>query len=209
MKRLLLFIILIAGVLSSFAQQVQEVVYLKNGSIVRGIIIEQVPNESLKIQTADGSIFAYKMADVQKITKEANTGSKRSYNFNNAYDSNGLQNGYKGMVDFGYTVGTGVFGEDRIELSTSHGYQFNPYLFTGIGFGAHYYLDSEVVEIPIYFHTRATFLKGRISPFADFKIGYSVYDATGLYMHPAIGCRFALGSKIWRKREFRIYHAKS
>jgi nitrogen regulatory protein PII len=34
------------------------------------MIIEQIPNESLKIQTADGSIFVYDMAQVAKIAKE-------------------------------------------------------------------------------------------------------------------------------------------
>lgn len=37
--------------------QYVDVVYLKNGSIIRGMIIEQIPNVSLKIQTKDGSIF--------------------------------------------------------------------------------------------------------------------------------------------------------
>jgi TM2 domain-containing membrane protein YozV len=46
------------------------VVYLSNGSVVRGLIIEQIPNESLKIKTADGSVFAFKMSEVTKITKE-------------------------------------------------------------------------------------------------------------------------------------------
>src|SRR3954452_12312362 len=55
-----------------FAQQnLQEVVYLKNGSIIRGAIIEQVPNKSIKIQTGDGSVFVYQMDEVEKITKEA------------------------------------------------------------------------------------------------------------------------------------------
>jgi hypothetical protein len=49
-----------------------EVVYLKNGSIIRGIIIEQIPNVSLKIKTKDGNVFFYKMEDVEKITKEIN-----------------------------------------------------------------------------------------------------------------------------------------
>lgn len=48
----------------------KDVVYLKSGSMVKGIIIEQVPNVSLKIQTNDGSIFVYKMEEVEKITKE-------------------------------------------------------------------------------------------------------------------------------------------
>lgn len=47
-----------------------DVVYLKNGSIIRGLIMEQIPNESLKIQTSDGSLFVYKMEEVVKITKE-------------------------------------------------------------------------------------------------------------------------------------------
>ena len=48
----------------------QDVVYLKNGSVIKGIVIEQVPNESLKIQTTDGSIFVYEMNQVAKIAKE-------------------------------------------------------------------------------------------------------------------------------------------
>jgi len=47
-----------------------DVVYLKNGSIIKGLIMEQIPNESLKIQTSDGSLFVYKMEEVVKITKE-------------------------------------------------------------------------------------------------------------------------------------------
>lgn len=48
----------------------EDVVYLKNGSIIRGVIIEQVPGVSLKIKTKDGSVFFYKMEEVDKITKE-------------------------------------------------------------------------------------------------------------------------------------------
>ena len=55
----------------AFAQNnYQDVVYLKNGSIIRGTIIEQVFNESLKIETADGNLFVYKISEVEKMTKE-------------------------------------------------------------------------------------------------------------------------------------------
>jgi hypothetical protein len=50
--------------------QYVDVVYLKNGSIIRGMLIEQIPDVSVKIQTKDGSIFVYKMEEVEKITKE-------------------------------------------------------------------------------------------------------------------------------------------
>ena len=52
------------------AQQYQDVVYLKNGSIIRGVIIEQIPNESLKIQTQGGSVFVFQMSEVVRIAKE-------------------------------------------------------------------------------------------------------------------------------------------
>jgi hypothetical protein len=55
----------------SFAQSFNtDVVYLKNGSIIRGVIIEQVPNQSLKIQTQDKSVFVYRYEEIEKIIKE-------------------------------------------------------------------------------------------------------------------------------------------
>ena len=52
------------------AQITEDVIYLKNGSVVRGIIVEQIPNETLRIRTRGGSEFVFKMSEVLKITKE-------------------------------------------------------------------------------------------------------------------------------------------
>lgn len=52
--------------------QAQDVVYLKNGSIIKGNIMEIIPNKSVKIQTADGSIYAYSISEVEKITDGPN-----------------------------------------------------------------------------------------------------------------------------------------
>lgn len=72
MKTLMfLFSLLIVSSVTLIAQQnYDDVVYLKNGSIIRGIIIEQIPNISLKIQTKDNSVFVYNIEDVEKMTKE-------------------------------------------------------------------------------------------------------------------------------------------
>lgn len=50
--------------------QMQDVVYLKDGSIIRGMIIEMVPNAAIKVQMKDGSVFVFKMENVDRITKE-------------------------------------------------------------------------------------------------------------------------------------------
>lgn len=48
----------------------EDVIYLKNGSIYRGIIIEQIPEKSLKIQSGDRNVFAVQLSEIEKITKE-------------------------------------------------------------------------------------------------------------------------------------------
>jgi len=50
--------------------QMEDVVYLKNGSIIRGMIVEQIPNEQLKIQTSDGSVFVFTFDEIERIAKE-------------------------------------------------------------------------------------------------------------------------------------------
>ena len=70
----LLAAFLLVGIFTSFSLSAQDswedVVYLKNGSIYRGMIIEQVPGVSLKIETAGGNVFFVALGDVQKFTKE-------------------------------------------------------------------------------------------------------------------------------------------
>jgi len=179
------------------AQTTQEVVYLKNGNIVRGVIIEQIPNESLKIQTADGSVFAYKMNEVQKITKEQAI-SGNYYSKGNMGNNRGISSGYRGFVDLGYTLGSGEYKIGRIEFSTSHGYQINPYIFVGAGAGYNYFCtnDADAHGIPVFAHARSEFLRNAISPFFDFKIGYSFLDTDGLYFSPSVGCHIQVSSSI-------------
>ncbi len=52
------------------AQQLRDVVHLKNGSVVNGVIIEQIPNETIKIQLQDGTVLVFKMAEIDRIVKE-------------------------------------------------------------------------------------------------------------------------------------------
>ena len=49
---------------------IQDVVYGKNGSIIRGMIIEQIPDVSIKIRTQSENVFVFKMEDIEKIVKE-------------------------------------------------------------------------------------------------------------------------------------------
>jgi len=45
------------------------VIYLKDGNIISGTILEQVPNQSIKIKTKSGNIFAYQTDEIDRIEK--------------------------------------------------------------------------------------------------------------------------------------------
>jgi hypothetical protein len=68
MKKFILVLVLFCNCKSQ--NNYEDVVYLKNGSIIHGIIIEQVPGVSLKIKNHYNDVFFYKIDEVEKITKE-------------------------------------------------------------------------------------------------------------------------------------------
>ena len=54
-----------------FAQEgTKDILYLKNGSVIKGYVLEQIPNKTVRFQTSDGSIFVFRMDEVERIAKE-------------------------------------------------------------------------------------------------------------------------------------------
>ncbi len=203
----LLFVLLVSFISISVAeaQNLQEVVYLKNGSIIRGLIVEQVPNTSLKIKTADGSVFVCKMEEVVKITKEPQVNSTSSSVTEAKHENDrsygwGMAPRYRGFVGASYIVDAGDIGLDRAYLWTSHGCQINPYLYAGVGVGVNCWFDDDFENdswsVPVFAHVRGEWHKAfhkNISPYVETKIGYSFADCEGFYFAPQIGCHFYFG----------------
>ena len=112
---------------------------------------------------------------------------------------------FKGFLDLGVLAETrfkiGSKNDDkfeRMELSTSCGYMFNPRIYLGAGIGFHLYPSEEedeepdfsLTEIPLFIHFRSHAADRDISPFVDLKLGYFVHAIYGLYFNPSVGCRF-------------------
>ncbi len=89
-------------------------------------------------------------------------------------------------------------------ISTSHGYQFNPWLFVGAG------IDFEVnhkgiphcifsdYTLSLFLEGRTDLKFGKYTPFADVRIGHNANASENgnLYFSPSIGYRFNWGRKI-------------
>lgn len=178
----------------SYSQnKMTDVVYLKNGSIIKGIIVEQVPNQSMKVKTSDGSIFNFQMNEIEKITKEETTNSRPKSLFSSNKDIEEYAGKFRGIVDLGYIAG-GIKGP---EFCFSLGAQINNYLFVGAGAGVEYATDLEAVVIPVFADIRSNLMTGPIVPFVALRTGYSFMpDYTGgFYCHPFAGVKFMTGGR--------------
>ncbi len=76
-KALVALILLVLTVASVSAQETVDVVYLTDGQVITGKIIEteKYPEQRIKIQTEDGTVYIVKMVDVEKIVEQTAEGS--------------------------------------------------------------------------------------------------------------------------------------
>ena len=107
-KLLTVFLMLLSLFSYSQSGELDEVVYLKNGSIIRGIIIEQIPSKGIKIKTKDENIFYFSYDEIEKITKEPklvtkNTKSKRPTDSGKSNDEQVESN--QNALTLGYGIG--------------------------------------------------------------------------------------------------------
>jgi hypothetical protein len=98
----LTFLVLVFSI--GISQEKVDVIYLKNGDVRKGTIIENAPNDYIKLETSDGSLFTIKYSDIQKMTKESKPVSVSSFH-----------EMPKGLMarshDFGVTAGLWLGGE--------------------------------------------------------------------------------------------------
>ena len=84
MKRLGLLFVMLAVATLSFAQS-SHVLKLKNGTTVKGVVLELLPSESVKIQTADGKTLVYNLSEVEdlRLAYEPGKQNQNTVNTNN------------------------------------------------------------------------------------------------------------------------------
>lgn len=185
--------------LSTLAQQTTETVYLKNGGVFNGRIVEFRPGESLTIQNQLGDRIVCAMDDVERVTRDAvveppEIGCPRA--------------GYRGFVDMGLVAGRLTvkgqsLGWTGFNLLTTHGYQFNPRYFLGGGLGFmlcggesyEYQKSSYAYEVDgaalllFYADFRVDFKPEMATPFADVRLGTMVGDIYGGNVNLSVGMR--------------------
>ena len=215
MKKIVICLFALVISTMAFVTMAQDVVYLKNGSVIKGSVIEMIPNQSIKVQTADGSLFVYQMNEVDRIERDVKAKSHQSIDEDD-FEGDYLERGFRGLIDLGAHFGFGD-AEDSYQISAAFtgGYQINRMLFVGAGvaptlnlFDNEYYDEVETTFLlPIYSAIRLDFINKKVTPFIDGRIGYYLntedMDLNGLYAYAGAGVRL---KKISLGAGYEIYN---
>lgn len=201
--------LLLTSAVVATAQEKQDVVYLKNGSVFHGTVVEFIPGRSITIENEFGDRLICPMDDVEKMQREETTKSTDSRSGESGYPAVG----YRGFVDGNILIGAFATGVDRSRwggfvMMTTHGYQINERFFVGagIGIGAHGGEDCDYEDspegtyeyacidyaaiVPIYGAFRTDFRPEKITPFAEARIGGVLGDQRGALVNLTCGMRF-------------------
>lgn len=187
----LVFIFLMSlGLVSVQAQSKnkEQVVYLLNGSIIRGKVIDD--NEDIiRVQTSDKSELVYSKQEVEKIEDEI----KKEF-----------QSGYINHQEISF-LGSATQPDETpsFGFQTFQGYQVHPFLSLGVMFGIDFFPNNSL--LPLAFGLRGDLSYRQVSPFYSLDIGYGFpwlidnesneeYEG-GMMFNPAIGIKIRLQEK--------------
>ena len=159
MKKLYFLLLLAAAQITTSAK---EVIYLKNVSIIKGDIVEIIPNKTLTVETADGSSFVCNYDDIDKITREKteNNEVKATPEPKQGNKLSPLKRGYSAQINSDIFANSLTCGP---VITTVHGFRFNPKISIGLGTGIRFDPYNEDYAIPVFANVRYDILNRKKS----------------------------------------------
>lgn len=157
MKRLLLFLLLVVATLGAAAQQNETAdVYLRDGRVVRGHIVERMRGGMIRVQTPEGQSFTFLPAQVLNVVDLRGFSPFVSSPYWTAY------------AEVGYTT------PNQYDVQLTGGVQLRNFLFVGAGLGYVAQPDAEANALPVYATGRFLLpLATGLKPYVDARLGYA------------------------------------
>jgi len=199
-KIFLLILALVMGAVA-MAQNLEDVIYLKTGGVVRGTLIEQVPE--VRMRTTSGDVMTILSDDIDHISQEvkanagnvagaeANIYSQRDLTVESVDASNrrasvgNLSGGIRLLTGATLQIRASEYECSAMSVDISLGKQFSPCLYLGAGISDEILLDywyygsmsdepEPVAQMPVFAHVRWDARPGDRSLMADLRLGYSM-----------------------------------
>ena len=162
MKKLCLFIITLLLIIPSFAQNEKGIIYLKNGSILKGKYRYSDDLNKLQIITA-GNTWVFNAAEVDSIT---NLRDRRIQN----YRTDNLNSSFFMRTEIGVLAGNSDNSQTApFSFSSSLNYQIEPVVSVGLGTGIEFLKES---YLPVFLNFEYKFRNTYSTPYLFLKSGY-------------------------------------
>ncbi|MCO6480827.1 MAG: hypothetical protein J5I94_29565 [Phaeodactylibacter sp.] len=172
MKTILLTLLMSIFAIAAFGQDKIDVVYLKDGRVIKGSIIKPLDADGVQIMTTESDVYTFSADEVRRVAREE-------------YQHDNLKNkvfvhdgeGFTNITTLGYGFGIGSVGdanndEDYFAIHTVNGFHINRTISLGLGVGVEGYGDYEL--IPLYADIRVYPSLTEWAPFFYGNLGYGL-----------------------------------
>ena len=167
------------------AQTSSDIIYLKNGSIIKGKITATT-GETTTIQTNDGREYVFKNTEIERQTTNGTDTPPPVENTDNKPLTNigSIKKGHYSPVKNGYWNSTDFQLWGPISVNTVNGYKLHQFGYLGIGIGLNSYTGLIIIPsvsrdftgmvMPIYLRYGGDILKKRVTPTYFIESGYGL-----------------------------------
>lgn len=169
---LLSLLLLLSAAPAQAQRPTEQVLYLKNGWVLRGQLLTAPTADPLRLQTADRNEFVFRQAEIDSLRQRPQPPARS----NVAYKARGFGH----YTELGALAGRNTSSSvntSAFSFQTVNGYKFNQWLYAGLGVGADLYATQSIV--PLFASLRGDFTRqGTILPFYFLDAGYG-FNITG------------------------------
>jgi hypothetical protein len=200
-KNLIVLIVLTIIALPLSAQRTKDALYLKNGSIIYGKLLE-ISDSKYRIQTSDGGLFNFASDEVDRFLKESPRFDGRK------------TSGVGFAIEAGILIGSQASEFDApFSFNIIGNYTTGTKNILGLGSGVEF-MGSAFT--PVFFEYKRLFNERKTAPFIFFRGGTLLHtggddesDPYNSYNYPRDykgGASFAIGTGIsWAKEDMETY----
>jgi hypothetical protein len=148
--------------INNYCQKTEDVLYLKNGSIIRGKIISNKTDSIFKIQSKDGNIWAFKAKETDSIKKEKYQSKNEKYVIK--------KTGFSTITDIGLFLPLKESSGGYLSFGVAPTYFIFPNF--SAGFGLNLDLNNQTY-FPVYADLHYYINRKNIAHFLQFSIGHA------------------------------------
>jgi hypothetical protein len=141
-----------------------DILYLKDGSVIRGTLIESITGSHVRFKNLEGEVKQYPIAEVER-TAISGKGNRSAVELKRI--------GYSHISSLGVLIGQSLYYGNSANPSfqTINGVRIGRHWSAGIGTGLESFGSG--AQLPIFAHGRYMPLKGNVSPYVDAMAGYA------------------------------------